>query len=331
MGNIDPSAPQGNRSWVRVNRNLLNYPFATDRRCVLEWQQQGDARVTQLNDDVTLSLPLDFRERAPDAFDVQALLALLHLADGKKTKSSMLLLDGKADLLERMGRSTKNAGRALTDALDLWKRLSLTFERWHVPKSKLELGGNSRRTLPPPIVQWWFAKGQLRVEIHSEWVALLQQRGFFAWVPSILPKTAAAQNLALFIRSVPVRKKGDAGWLESLNHYTRRRLATKIGLRSNRRGAALQDILQQVDLWLRDLGGGLAESGEDANGVTFIFHLPGLPKRKPVPAKTKSKAKAKTKGKPKKTGAQGVGSNDPYQYRGEDFLARGTPRQRHEL
>lgn len=272
-------APPAAAEYVRVSINIAHNGLARDRRAVLPWRVRDGMRQTRLNDDVTLSQPLNWKRRhGPTGRDCQVLFAVLRQADVDKSAKVSI---SAASLLKKLRWARKGPSyTALFDALDYWSEVTLVFDSWHEPGQ-----GNVERALPPPIKCLWQTNDMLRILVHADWHKLRER--YFRAMPFPLPPQPIVQNALLKFPALPAERDEDYWW--HTRPVSLSTLADKLGVQHQHahRNAVVVRAIKLATAWL-DKAGGNCTPRIAAGKVRFIYQWPKY--LKPKAKKTKRKA-----------------------------------------
>jgi hypothetical protein len=229
--------------FVKLDKNLCNYPIARDARLRPRWRKSGSYLLTELagEERIELQLPANVPaglKRFPTAFDFNVLMVLLRQAQVERTNKIQFRSYNR--ILKAMRLPPQSRERAkVRSALRLWSVLGFNFRQWWdaSPAFKDEGGvpswhdhrarglpgknrwqkrailkqlppprmrGSVRRSLPPPIEML----DGLRMRIAAAWLPKV----YFERMVLPLPQRAAAQNLVLWLI-------GGSKWSERLEKY----------------------------------------------------------------------------------------------------------------
>jgi hypothetical protein len=211
----------GSKRSAKLNKNLLNYTIARALAGAPWRKSEKSGRWLCESRTLRMSLPAAAGRRWPNAFDMEALFALLRLA--QLQGSSTVCFASHNAMLKAMGqgRLARNYHK-LEQALALWQVLKVSFASWYdasgsiyearwsdklkksvqVPVHKVHGQGNLARTLPPPIeAMHTDSDGSLSITLSSTWCALADR--YYERVPLPLPQRAAAMNLVLKLHVMP--------------------------------------------------------------------------------------------------------------------------------
>jgi hypothetical protein len=272
----NPSDGASTIEWVfaLINRNLMNYPLARDRRLKLNWQSGDGGWLCDLTDNIQLQLPATIAAECrvcPNALDMNVLFHLLMLR--RKTGRPDLRLSQR-DLIKAVGLTRAGANRKrVRFALQLWSHLSITFQRWYAD------GNRQPHVLPPPIQE--IKPGRpMQIIMHDGWV----WHGFHGTVPLPLPNDAVAQNLILYLLTQPGKPKSR----HRKGTRDRRLLYKSIGLTDHSESAnTMERSLDLARRWFKRHGGHLKPTPH-RNEFTFRLELPKQ-QEKPKPQQTQAK------------------------------------------
>jgi hypothetical protein len=277
--------PKQTQSFAQINRNFCNYPIARDSHVRPRWGKgkntgrwlcdlPGDNRIKlQLPSNADPSL-----RRCPSAFDVNVLFTLLRLA--KMQDRSTIVFRSHADILQTMGWSSSETRsyHALKRALALWSALSLRIDRWWT------LGrGNVGIKLEPPISRIDRPSGRVHITLDEEWCSLAKR--FFVKAHLPLPNRAPAQNLVLWLLTMPRSPTGENTWVVNPNHkLTERKLCKKIGINHRTRNSVLKRAIEAAKEWFAKRGKMLEMIMVNQEG--HIGFVVARPKKKTRPKNT---------------------------------------------
>jgi hypothetical protein len=253
--------PTPERVRLLLNRNLMNYPLARDRRSTMYWRKSPSTGrwVAQLPQEnrILVILPADTPEserRAPTGLDMAVLFTLLARAQAMRTPQVTL---SWAKLLRWSSLALdKDSRAAVRSALRYLSRLTLQIECWFVPRSlRGERGRQVRRVLSPPIADVSYEGRSVSVVVAEDWWALRET--YYQEVTLPLPLKAVDQNATLMVLTSEIKWRDDDPTNPHQAYYLRGQsgFARKIGLSPVRRRSRLIASLNRVKEWFVTMGG----------------------------------------------------------------------------
>jgi hypothetical protein len=280
MANLAPSNRLVNspdNRFVRLNKNLANYPLARDPRAKARWfrSKRTDAWCADLPGDerIRLILPDDVDRslrHLPTAFDMNV-LALLS-SEASRLKRDQISLQ-QNQFLERLGLSAASGSnrRRLESSLDYWATITIKFDKWYQRQQRDTL------YLDPPVEDISITRTAFAVRISEQWWTLLN-RSYFEIIPLPLPLDAATQNLVLMV----LVSKTSKNQIGPYNISFTRQLARfygKIGLGHRNRRQRLHNAVEMAVDWFASNGGEFARRrvGE-ADSASFMITKPDISK-----------------------------------------------------
>ena len=254
--------------WL-MNKNLGNFPLARDPRAKVNWRRSktgcwraqlpGEPRIS-------LRLPPDAPEevrRAPRAFDIKVLAALLTLA--RTQDAAVVSIRSQSWLLDWMGMARDSRSlRKLHESLEFWCWLRIVHQRWYLPND-----GHDQVRLPPPLKR--HSNLSKKIRVSKKWREMGE--AFVAPIPLPLPDSAGAQNLVLWLMT---GKRRHFETIEGTVWVGIRTLANKIGMSQVNPWSAMIGVCEQAAQWFRDHGGSL-EPMIGRGKVVFITTDPKVP------------------------------------------------------
>jgi hypothetical protein len=273
------AAPE--RTPLRLNRNVMNYPLARSVRTKPIWHEdktRGDSWCQLPGDDrIELSLSADAPvRRCPTGFDMNLLFRLM--AGVQQSKNERVEFASVNAFLRELHLTHKSNRARVLDSLELRGHLSIFYSRWY------ERGAHVERNFPPPVRHVDLKGHRVVVTLHREWVELACAKGYFESIPLPLPQEAAAQNWALLALTATLKAvEGDCEVRGGAKvTYERRRgsFCQKLGLRNE--VLKLDRIEASVAAWFESGGGALSfvEGINKPKHIVFVVKAPSIPRRK---------------------------------------------------
>jgi hypothetical protein len=241
--------------FVAINKNLLNYPLARDKRSSeFQWQRGNKSNrwYGQVKDDDRIKYRFDADTdsallRPPTAFEINVLFLILGTAQHRK--KDRVIFDSRSQMLKllRYGADVDNLDR-LDEALVYWAEVTITFGKWHFskPRNKLwSLGPpKSSHFLPPPLKYCSQGKHKVTVTLAPAWADMVKL-GFYEKVPLPLPRDAAGQN---FVLCMLASEQSEFG--QTIGKPRRqRRLCRKLGINHSRRNQVFSNAVTSAGKW----------------------------------------------------------------------------------
>lgn len=254
--NTREASEKPDQRFVRLNKNLCNFPLARDPRVKLKWRRFDSGRwYADLPGDekrIRLILPADVHpslKRAPTAFDMNVLAYLS--SEASRRKGDQIAFPGRGQVLRALGLTLYSDNRRRLDAsLAYWSTVTIEFSGcWYQAKERTTL------RLEPPLDKVSPSRSlSFTVHFSAQWWDILNRTCFQA-IPLPLPADAAAQNLVLAcVVSFTHSTSGPyhSGFSRKLGNFCR-----KIGLDHNNSRQRLKRAAAMAEKWFADHGGEL--------------------------------------------------------------------------
>ena len=275
-------------TYVGINRNFLNYPLARDIRCETDWKwlKGRECWLCRYADDrLRVYLPGDVDDdlrRCPTPFDLSVLWLLIATAQMQDRR--VISFPSLSAIVRLLGASVETRNRRkVDDALDLWSIISVRFERWYAQTHEECEPKYKRRTFAPPIRSIEETRsGGLQIKMRDAWIT--PDRGFYAKIPLPLPRSAAAQNLVLYLMTAR-RIEVDDG-KEVTRPMWRSTICRIIGVTHKTGYQVLAGAIKNAQKWFERHGGNLDQFPFDGKLAFEIkppkVRKPRQPRSKPI-------------------------------------------------